>query len=219
MTTEKLHQGEFRVFIATPANPGHDLGAFGLGEDVGHESSGREVVGHQPRRRAHHFIALFADARLRGLVAVKLVVGKFAIFKAAPRLNCERFEMFRPAAAARGETIGMQAGIQERERAPAANKLLLGEYGESLFESKTQVLFSRPARRRDVDRTFHDFQATKSQAFDQDEFIQKYQQLFRRFGEPAMVGPRCLPDDTAVCEDLQKSSCLEMFADALPPAL
>lgn len=71
---QELHQGDFRILIAMSANSGHDLRAFCFGENVGHESSGRKMVGHQPRRCAHHFISLLADASFSGLVAVKLVV-------------------------------------------------------------------------------------------------------------------------------------------------
>ncbi len=33
---KKFHQSELRVLVPSPANPGHDLGAFCLGEDVRH---------------------------------------------------------------------------------------------------------------------------------------------------------------------------------------
>jgi hypothetical protein len=34
-------QGEFGFFVAVPANPGHDVGTFGFGEDVRHFASTR----------------------------------------------------------------------------------------------------------------------------------------------------------------------------------
>lgn len=36
VTSEELHQGEFRLLVATSANPGHDIGAFRLCENVRH---------------------------------------------------------------------------------------------------------------------------------------------------------------------------------------
>lgn len=38
---KEFHQGDLRILVAVSTNPGHDLGAFGLGENVGHGSTQR----------------------------------------------------------------------------------------------------------------------------------------------------------------------------------
>ena len=38
VAAQQFHQGEFRLFVAPSANPGHDIGALCLGEHVSHVS-------------------------------------------------------------------------------------------------------------------------------------------------------------------------------------
>lgn len=44
MPPQEDHQGEFRVFVATPANPGHDIGSLRFGEDVSHYQAAKWSV-------------------------------------------------------------------------------------------------------------------------------------------------------------------------------
>lgn len=215
---EQLYQSELGFLVAASANARHHFGALRSGEDVRHGESDREVVRHEPRRCSHDFSSLHSDACLRGLVAVKLVVGEFADFKTAPRLRRERLEMFRPAAAGRGKAVGVKARVEKRERTPAANEFFFGQGVESLLESEAQVLLCRPAGRRDVDEIFHGFQATRGNSLCQDEIIEKCRRRFLRSGAPAAVERRCRPDDTVQCAVLQKSNCQETFAGARPRA-
>lgn len=67
MPAEEFHQGDFRVLIAVSTNAGHDLRAFGLGENVGHgqpsEYASSSNADMKPRSRASGVPTTIARSR------------------------------------------------------------------------------------------------------------------------------------------------------------
>ncbi len=87
------------------------------------------MVAEAPRFFQSGRIPFRANPGFGSLITIELIFGEFAGFKATPCFCRKGFEVFGPTAPARCEAIRMQAGIQERERAPAANEFIFGQRG------------------------------------------------------------------------------------------